>query len=194
MTHMSIVRALILVSGAAVAIVGFAQPVRAQRQSPARIELGVDAMLANTNVDRAGDSNSTTTFDLPLQAFRIGFELTPKIYLEPTFGLQTVSDGGSARAFTFDIALPIELATGGSPGSDFFFRPLFGLRNISTTFNSVHTSFTQSSFGLGLGARVPIISRLAARFEARYRRGLETDRFPAYNEIGLLGGLSFFTR
>ncbi len=179
-----------LASGAGLLLVAVTRPAHAQRQSPPRIELGMDAMLANTSYDEAPSRASVTTFDLPLQAFRIGFELTPKVSLEPTFGLRTASGDGTYRTFTFDIAFPIELAAGGSPGSDFFFRPLIGFSN----FSGGGDSFTQTSFGLGLGARVPIMSRLAARFEARYRRGLEEDRSPAFNEIALLGGLSFFTR
>jgi opacity protein-like surface antigen len=171
----------------ALAVLGAAHPAHAQRQAPSPIELGMDALLANTSYDRPA-SSSTTTFDLPLQAFRIGFELTPTISLEPTFGLRSVSGGGSF--VTFDLGLPIELGTGGSPGSDYFLRPLIGLRS----FRSDGESVTQTSLGVGLGVRIPIIPRLAARIEARYRRGLETGRFAAYNEIGLLGGLSFFTR
>jgi hypothetical protein len=189
MTQLSFMQRFILAS-AAVLTVAVALPVHAQRQSSPRIELGMDAMLANRSYDGAGSPSSVTTFDLPLQAFRIGFELTPKISLEPTFGLRTISGGGTFRTFTFDLALPIELAAGGSPGSNFFLRPLVGFTN----FSGEGDSFTQTSIGVGLGARVPIMSRLAARFEARYRRGFEEDRSPAYNEIGLLGGLSFFTR
>ncbi len=175
-----------LTSSAALTLLGLAATARAQ--SP-RIELGVDAMLAVTSVDLPR-SSSITTFDFPIQAFRMGFELTPRISLEPALGLHTVSGDGSFHSVTFDLGLPIELAKGGSPGSDYFLRPLFGVRS----FSGEGSSATQSSFGIGIGARIPIIPRLAARFEARYRRGLKNDDFAAFDEFGLLGGLSFFTR
>lgn len=176
-----------LASSAALAFLSFPRMGRAQ--APGAIELGMDALLAVTSVDQPRTS-SITTFDFPVQAFRMGFGLTPRISLEPTLGIHTSSGDGSFHSVTFDLGVPIELAKGGSPGSDYFLRPLIGLRSFSVE----GSSSTQTSLGIGIGARVPIIPRLAARFEARYRRGFKNDNFAAFDEFGLLGGLSFFTR
>jgi len=166
-----------------------ASPAIAHTQESTRIELGMDAMLARTTFGNRNVSASTTTFELPVQAFRMGFQLSPNVSIEPTLGLRSASGNGSGTIFIFDLALPLTLSTQPS-GTNFFLRPLLGFRHFSLD----DDSNTQTNFGVGLGMRGPVMSRLSTRFEARFRHGLENAPFSSFNEIGLLAGLSFFTR
>jgi opacity protein-like surface antigen len=161
----------------------------AQRSGPG-LEIGVDAALSHTSVDVP--DGSSTTFTFPVQAVRVGFALSPSIWLEPSLGLETVSDHGSFTTINFDIGLPISLSGPVDTRiTQYFVRPLLGFRH----FSNPDVSGTQTAFGAGIGMRVPLVDRLAARFEGRYVRGLRSDgTFPASDEFSLLAGLSFFTR
>src|SRR6185437_3725477 len=126
-------------------------------------------------------------FDFPVQAIRLGFALSPTVWLEPGLGLRTVSEDGSFTTLNFDVGLPISLSGPVAPNTtQYFVRPLLGFRHFS---NSGARSETQTAFGAGIGMRVPIVDRLAGRFEARYVRGLHSDNFPASDEFSLLAGL-----
>ena len=164
-------------------------PVAARAQGSTRIELGMDAMLARTTFGNRNVSSSTTTFELPVQAFRMGFQLSPNVWLEPTLGLRSASGNGSGTVANFDLGLPITLSTRPS-GTNLFLRPLLGFRHFSFD----DESRTQTNFGVGLGLRIPVMARLSTRLEARFRHGLENSPLSEFNEIGLLAGLSFFTR
>ncbi|HWH53114.1 MAG TPA: hypothetical protein VN651_16320 [Gemmatimonadaceae bacterium] len=176
-------------AAAAVAALCLAGTARAQR-SGTGLEIGVDAALSHTSVDVP--NGSSTGFVFPVQAVRVGFALTPAVWLEPTLGLATISEHGSFTTINFDIGLPISLSGPVDTRiTQYFVRPLLGFRH----FSNPNTSGTQTAFGAGLGMRVPLVDRLAARFEGRYVRGLRSDgTFPASDEFSLLAGLSFFTR
>ena len=178
-------------TAAAVATLCFAAAgtAAAQRSGPG-FEIGVDAALSHTSVDVP--DGSSTAFVFPVQAVRMGFSLSPVVWLEPTLGLATVSENGSFTTINFDVGLPISLSGPVDPRvTQYFVRPLIGLRH----FSNGNSSGTQTAFGAGVGMRVPLVDRLAARFEGRYVRGLRSDgTFPASDEFSLLAGLSFFTR
>src|SRR5215213_10074901 len=148
----------------------FANPLAARAQSPTRIELGMDAMLARTTFGNRNISASTTTFELPVQAFRMGFQLSPNVWLEPTLGVRSASGNGSGTVINFDLGLPITLSTSPS-GTNLFLRPLLGFRHFSFD----DESRTQTNLGVGLGLRIPVMARLSTRFEARFRHGLENS-------------------
>jgi hypothetical protein len=178
-------------AAAALCLVGAAGAAGAQRSSTG-LEIGIDAALTHTSFDVPGPGGSATEFDLPVQAIRLGFALSPTIWLEPELGLRTVSENGSFTTATFDVGLPISLSGPVAPSTtQYFVRPLLGFRHFS---GSGSDAQTQTAFGVGIGMRVPIVDRLAGRFEGRYVRGLHSDNFPASDEFSLLAGLSFFTR
>src|SRR5215213_5900910 len=160
---------LTFAAGVALALVS-TTPVAGHAQAPTRIELGMDAMLARTTFGNRSVSASTTTFELPVQAFRMGFQLSPNVWLEPTLGLRTASGNGSGTVINFDLGLPITLSTSPS-GTNLFLRPLLGFRHFSFD----DESRTQTNLGVGLGLRIPVMARLSTRFEARFRHGLENS-------------------
>lgn len=179
------------VSAACAATLLIAGATHAQR--PVRVELGVDAALNHVSYDLDPGSASNTFFDFPAQEIRAGFELTPLISLEPTLGIHSVSGDGGMSMINFDIGVPISLSGPINPtAQQFFVRPLVGFRHESLT--GEHSD-TQTALGAGLGMRVHVTGRLAARFEARYVHGLqEGDFIKSTNELGLFAGVSFFTR
>src|SRR4051812_20004902 len=125
-----------------------------------KIELGMDAALSRLN---PAGAPGTTVLDIPAQSFRVGFELSPGIMLEPTLGYQGVFGDGSFSQLLLDVGLPINFSTT-SDGTQFFVRPLAGLRH----FGSDNSSSNRFRLGGGLGVRVPIVTHLMSRFEARY--------------------------
>jgi hypothetical protein len=66
-------------------------------------------------------------------------------------------------------------------------RPFVGI----VGFNGPGDDDSDAVLGAGIGMKVPLVNRLAARFEANF-----AHRFgePDFNQLGLLAGLSFFTR
>lgn len=156
------------------------------------LELGADAAVTIG----LGD-NSVTVVDIPAQAFRIGFFLNDRISLEPKFGLTTISGGGDTfTSYLAELGLPIHWYRARmrgdpypypSPLSAFYVRPFIGLLGTNTEGPDI----TNGRVGAGLGMKVPLASRLASRFEANFAHIF--GDFDS-NEIGLLAGLSFFTR
>ena len=170
-------------------LVSVAGTAAAQRPGPG-LEIGIDAALTHASADVP--NGSSTAFAFPVQALRLGFALTPTIWLEPTLGIEALSEHGTFNTFTFDAGLPISLSGPvDARVTQYFVRPLIGFRH----FGNPDVSGTQTAFGVGIGMRVPLVERLASRFEARYVRGLRSgDTFPATDEFSLRAGLSFFTR
>src|SRR6185437_2572582 len=111
-------------AAAAVAALCLAGTARAQR-SGTGLEIGVDAALTHTSFDVPGQRGGATEFDLPVQAIRLGFALSPTVWLEPELGLRTVSEDGSFTTATFDVGLPISLSGPVVPSTtQYFVRPL----------------------------------------------------------------------
>ncbi len=164
--------------------------VSARAQTPRPIELGVDA-----GVSIGLGDNSVTVINIPAQAFRVGFFFDDNMSLEPKFAINTVT--GSGDTFTSYLAelgllyhfyrTPTLRGTVPSPRSAFYVRPFAGIVGASGGGNSN----TDAILGLGVGMKVPLISRLASRFEANFAH--QFGDFSS-NQIGLLAGLSFFTR
>ncbi len=155
------------------------------------IELGLDAGLSVG----LGD-NSFNTIDIPAQAFRIGFFVQDNVSIEPKFGLNSTSANG--RRFTryraelgllyhfFRPGMRARGYPGPGPRSSFYLRPFAGLVGSSNG-----DSDTRGLIGGGVGLKVPLVNRLASRFEANIAH---TFGDFSSNELGILVGLSFFTR
>jgi hypothetical protein len=174
-----------------------------RQQNSTLVELGIDASFArqsfHSEPNRAGQEITTNvnTIDIPLGVIRAGFFLTPNIALEPAFGLHYEHVGEVSTSGTvFDVALPIYL-TGTRRENQIFIRPVVGLNHISsdaTSTNDVDRSDTQINVGVGLGIKMPLSDRFAARFEAQYRHAPKSDERSAYDQIAALAGISVYVR
>jgi hypothetical protein len=173
---------ILSVSIAAIALAAAA----AGAQSPAPLELGIDAGITIG----LGD-NSVTTIDIPAQAFRVGFPISPRTSIEPKLQLHLVSGNGDTfTSYRGEIGLLYHLGSGRYPGAyqraGLYVRPFVGVVGFSDG-----DSQTSGLLGAGLGYKIPLVAKLSSRFEANF-----AHRFgdASSNEIGLLAGLSFFTR
>jgi hypothetical protein len=180
-----------------VTLVGLAlasAPLQSQEYHP--LELGVDAGVTV----RFGD-NSRTDINIPVRAFRIGFFLDDHVSLEPKFGLSTTSGGGpTVTTYAAELGLLYHfyrepdrerrgrvMYPGPGPRSSFYVRPFLGI----VGFSGAGDDDSDAVLGLGVGMKVPLVNRLAARFEANFAHQFGD---PDFNQLGLLAGLSFFTR
>jgi hypothetical protein len=174
----------------------------AQRQNNTLVELGIDASFARQSFHSEPDRNgrevtvNVNTIDLPFGVVRAGFFITPTIAIEPAFGLryQSVGDASSSET-VFDIGLPIYLSPNRRE-NQIFIRPVVGLNHVSSDASDTGpgTSDTQLNVGVGLGIKLPLSDRFAARFEAQYRHAPKSDERSAYNQIAALAGISVYAR
>jgi hypothetical protein len=175
----------------------------AQRQNNTLVELGIDASFARQSFHSEPDALgrevtvNVNTIDIPLGVIRAGFFITPTIAIEPAFGLryQSVGDANSSET-VFDIGLPIYLSPNRRE-NQIFIRPVVGLNHVSSDVSDTQgrgTSDTQLNVGVGLGIKLPLSDRFAARFEAQYRHAPKSDERSAYNQIAALAGISVYAR
>ena len=142
-------------------------------------EIGIDA-----GVTFGLGSPSRTVLSIPAQQIRMGFFVSPALSIEPTFGLQSVSGGGvSLTTYNFGAGLLYHFAQSRA-ASQFYVRPFVNVVGISGDVPSNSTAI----FGVGGGLKIPLRDRIASRFEANVQAG-DGD-----TAIGLLAGLSFYTR
>ena len=157
---------------------------RTSRHGSGPIELGIDAGLT------FGVGNSSgTLFSLPTQVFRLGYFLSDKLEFEPRFSINSISGGGNTVS-TYDLEAGLLLIPDGDRvGKGFYLRPFVGVAGISV---SGANSTNSGNVGVGVGLKLPFEDRrLATRLEANYDHGFAGG---GSNTIGLLVGLSFFTR
>lgn len=168
------------------AAMAFAAPAAKAQHSerPNPIEFGIDG-----GVFFGLDAPHVTTVALPVQDFRVGFLVTDRVAIEPRFNLNSVSGGGaSVTAYDFQLGVVYQ-PDGDRVGKGLYGRPFVG-------FSGVHVPNVGSNntgyLGLGVGLKIPFADRrLATRMEANYAHAFST---PSTNQIGVLIGLSFFTR
>ncbi|MEO8193368.1 MAG: outer membrane beta-barrel protein [Gemmatimonadales bacterium] len=158
----------------------------ANAQPPRPLELGVDA-----GVTIGLGDNSVTVIDIPVQSARIGFPISPRTSIEPKFALQVITGNGDTfTSYRGELGLLYHLGSGRYPGAyhraGMYVRPFVGVVGFSDG-----TSDTSGLLGAGVGFKMPLVSRLSSRFEANFAHVFGDNDF---NEIGLLAGLSFFTR
>ncbi|HEX2724035.1 MAG TPA: outer membrane beta-barrel protein [Gemmatimonadaceae bacterium] len=155
-------------------------------QAPQPLELGVDAGITIG----IGD-NSITVINIPAQSLRVGFPIGRRTSIEPKLGMTIIS--GNDDTFTTyqaEVGLLYHLGSGRYPGAyhraGLYVRPFLGIVGFSGD-----DSDSDGYLGAGLGFKMPLVSRLSSRFEANFaHQFVEGDA----NQIGLLAGLSFFTR
>jgi hypothetical protein len=177
-----------LLSFGFLALVLTARLAGAQRSSERRstpIELGIDGDLVF-----GLDDPHTTVLALPAPVFRVGFIVSDKLELEPrlTVASAHVSGFGSFTDYTFELGVLYQPA-GDRVGRGLYVRPFLGVSGGSDS----DTGNNNSGYaGGGLGIKLPFAERrLAARMEAAYAHGFESD---GTNALALIFGLSFFTR
>lgn len=159
---------------------------RAQRSRGDRrpIEFGIDGgLLFGLDDPRA------TALVIPMPVFRVGFQMTDRVALEPRLQLVTARGGGQTTT-----SYGIEIGVVYSPNGDRVGNGLYGRPFIGISGESVSGAGSDSNgeAGLGIGFKIPFADRrMATRWEANYAHGFGT---PSSNTISLLFGLSFFTR
>jgi hypothetical protein len=170
----------------AIALALAAGDASAQRSSrgDGAVELGIDGAILFQL-----DDPTTTVVSIPVQDFRVGFFVGDRLEVEPRLSLTSVhSQGDSFSAYTLELGVLL-LPNGDRVGNGFYLRPFIGTNGVSA---SGAGSDNQGYAGGGLGIKIPFADRrLATRLEANYTRGFGSG---GGNAIGLLFGLSFFTR
>ncbi len=158
----------------------------AQTSGPDPLELGVDAGITIG----LGD-NARTNINLPVSSARIGFPIGTRTSLEPKLRINvTTGDGDTFTSYRAELGLLYHLGSGRYPGAyhraGMYVRPFLGVTGYANG-----DSDSNGLLGFGFGLKQPLVSRLSSRFEANlghYFGDGDTT------ELGLLAGLSFFTR
>ena len=174
-----------VVALSALLLVSLAPAAKAQRSHDSRpIEFGIDGALIF-----GLDNPKLTALVIPMPVFRVGFQMTDKVALEPRLQLVTVRGGGqTATDYGLEIGL-VYSPNGDRVGKGLYARPFMGITGSSVSGGG---STSDGEAGLGIGLKIPFADRrLATRWEANYAHAFGT---PSTNAISLLFGLSFFTR
>lgn len=174
---------------AALSLLALSAPASAQRSasmaSPSP-EVGMDA-----GITFLLGTNSATLIDLPAQRIRVGFFVSPTISIEPTFGLRSISGGGTTfTAYSIGSGLLYHFSKSRA-ANQFYLRPFLEVQGFSET---GAPSSSAATFGVGGGLKVPLRDRIASRFEANFAHQGGQNNQPGQDLIGLLAGLSFYTR
>ena len=174
------------VAAAALAFAALPAKTYAQANAPRPVEIGVDGGI----IIGLGD-NSGTEIDIPAQALRVGFPISPRSSIEPRLGLRVFSgNGDTSTLYHFELGWLYHFGSSKYPGAyqraGAYVRPFIGLAGFSGDGSS-----TSGVVGAGLGYKIPIIARLSSRFEANFAHSFGDT---SGNQLGLLAGLSFFTR
>ncbi|HEX6614705.1 MAG TPA: outer membrane beta-barrel protein [Gemmatimonadales bacterium] len=150
------------------------------------VELGLDAGASFTL------SNPTvTTISIPVQDLRAGFFVSDRAEVEPRVALNYLKAESDDALTTITAALGVLVHfSGDRDRSQPYLRPFGGLSLIDVG----GARETQFNLGGGLGVKLPVAERMAARLEAAYAHGFETDTFASTDELLLTVGFSFFTR
>jgi hypothetical protein len=158
---------------------------RSPQRAPNPIELGIDG-----GVFFGLEAPRTTVVSLPVQSFRVGFLVTDDLALEPRASINSVHSGGaSATLYDFQLGAVYQPARERA-GRGLYGRPFIGVSGVNVSGPGGNNN--SGYMGLGLGLKIPFAERrLATRMEANYEHGFGGG---GTNLIGLLIGLSFFTR
>jgi hypothetical protein len=149
------------------------------------IEIGIDA-----GAMFGLDDPHVTTITIPGQQIRVGFPVSPRLSLEPVFGLNYIhASGESQTSYRALLGMLYHLSTD-RRANQLYVRPFVGF--VGNSANGDNT--TQAALGAGVGIKVPLYPRLGARFEANYTHTFSSGGADDSNAIGLLAGLSFYTR
>lgn len=173
-----------ILSLAALSILALSASASAQRSSSSMSnpspEIGMDA-----GITFGSGSASGTMIDIPAQRIRMGFFLSPALSIEPTFGLTSVSGGGTTiTGYAIGVGALYHFQPSRA-ANQFYIRPFVDIQGASVSGGGSNST---AFFGVGGGLKIPLRDRIASRFEANFEHGDGADYF------GLLAGLSFYTR
>lgn len=182
--HVPMTKKLALLSVLLFAVGAPSAEAQRQRGGSRPIEFGIDGGILF-----GLDDPNVTVVALPIQVFRVGFLMTEKVSIEPTMALTSVrASGASFTDYTFGVGL-LYSPGGDRVGNGLYGRPFVGLSGESS---SGPNDDSNAFIGLGVGLKIPFVDRrLATRMEANYSHAFSD---PGTNAIGLMIGLSFFTR
>ena len=164
--------------------VAAASPASAQlRQLPA--ELGADA-----GVSIGFDTPRVTVIQIPVPAIRLGYYLTDRVSIEPKVGFESIHDNaGTVSDFSAQIGMLFHFEN--NPiGRGAYARPFVGLLGEKAK----GYSETRTVFGGGLGVKDAFATRFASRLEVNYSHASALSDEPATNSLGVLFGISVFSR
>jgi hypothetical protein len=175
---------LVVLSALAIAVAAHAASAQRSSQRSGPIELGIDG-----GVSFLFASPTVTSVSLPVQDFRLGYFLNDKAEIEPRLSINSVhANGGGVTTYGFEVGLLLS-QHGDRVGNGLYLRPFAGVTGVSVTGGGSNNS---GNAGAGVGVKLPFEDRrLATRMEANYTRQFGNG---GMNEIGVLIGLSFFTR
>jgi len=178
------IKRIVVLSALAIAVAAPAASGQRSSQRSGPIELGIDG-----GVSFLFASPTLTQVALPVQDFRLGYFLNDKAEIEPRFNINSLhANGGGVTTYGFEIGLLL-LPHGDRVGNGVYLRPFAGLTGVSVTGGGSNNS---GNAGVGVGLKLPFEDRrLATRMEANYTREFGNG---GMNAIGVLIGLSFFTR
>ncbi|MGH7657323.1 MAG: hypothetical protein ACREL6_03745, partial [Gemmatimonadales bacterium] len=152
----------------------------------AQTELGVDLGFFYDTGDP-----SVMVISIPTAELRAGFYTSDRIEIEPRISLQYVKFENSDAATSFDgvLGLLYHLSTDRS-AARWYLRPFAGINRISSGGNGE----TQFQLGGGVGVKIPAGERLAWRVEGNFNHAFESDNLGSSDVVGLLFGISYYTR
>jgi hypothetical protein len=155
------------------------------QQAKLPAELGVDA-----GVTIGFDTPRVTTVSIPVPAIRFGFFVNDRVSIEPKLGFQSVHDNaGTSTAFSAQVGALFHFENA-PVGRGLYARPFVGLVGEKAT----GYSETRSVFGAGLGVKEAFADKFASRLEVNYSRMSAVKDEPAVNSLGILFGISVFSR
>ena len=136
------------------------------------------------------DTPRVTIVQIPEPAIRLGFYMSDRVSLEPKVGFASVHDNsGTSTAFTAQVGMLFHFEN--NPiGRGMYARPFVGVLGEKAT----GYSEMRSVFGGGLGVKEAFSSRFASRLEVNYSHVSKVKDEPATNNLGILFGISVFSR
>ena len=158
------------------------------------IELGLDGVIAF-----GLDDPQTTSIQLPVRNFRIGFMRDPVWSIEPFMGLSYTKQGDvSLTQLNLGTGLLYHFSTSRA-ASQWYARPFLGLDHTSISADNnvggtTTTSANQFQLGGGVGIKVPMADRFGLRFELALAHDFKSGDLPSSTTLAILGGFSFYTR
>lgn len=174
-----------IIFAAVIAPAAYAQGTTTVPTTPNPVELGIDA-----GASFGLDDPHVTTISIPGQHVRAGFFFGRQLEFEPSFGLDYIHASGVSQTRYEALVGLLYHFTPSRRTSQFYVRPFVGF--LGTNIDG--SNQTQAALGGGIGVKIPMYPRLSSRFEANYTHTFSSGDADASNAIGLLAGLSFFTR
>lgn len=167
----------------------------AAAQGNGSIEFGMDLGLRLTMYDDwelgfgTVSPDDAFSVEMPVSLIRLGVFVSEKVQVEPSIGLQIVSQGDeTAHNFTAGVDMLYDLSTKKGASTPFLSFGA-GLVNIG-----LDQTTTQGNVRVGGGVKLPGGERWAVRLQGVVSRAFETDDLPSYWDVSLRAGVSLFSR